>query len=291
MTVCSTLARTSGEPLAATAPHVRTWVALEQPGPWGRKALLDSHLDHALGRELTARTAGVPVTVVLIRRPGPHPDQHERFPRRLWVAHTGPDAEPWLQHAVIDDPAVLLDLDVAALAAGERPALGEPDTVPLLLVCTNARRDACCAVLGRPAVGTLAGRHPGRVWESSHLGGHRFAPTVLSLPDGFLYGGPDAPSLTLAACRGRTALPRPAQAAELAVLAAAGVDRPHALAVLGDGEQWRVLGPDGPVDVAVTPSALPPRRESCTGEEVGGTSYTAVLGAVSAAPWPRPRTS
>lgn len=290
MTVCSTLARTSGEPLAATAPHVRTWVVLEQPGPWGRKALLDSHLDRALGRELTARTAEVPVTVVLIRQPGPHADQHHRFPRQLWVAHTGPDAEPWLQHAVVDDPAVLLDLDLAALAAGQRPALGQPDTVPLLLVCTNARRDACCAVLGRPAVQTLAGRHPGRVWESSHLGGHRFAPTVLSLPDGFLYGGPHASSLTLDACRGRTALPRPAQAAELAVLAAAGVDRPRALEVVGAGEHWRVRGPDGPVEVTVTPSALAPRRESCTGEEVGGTSYTAVL-AVSAGPGPRPRTS
>jgi len=291
VTACSELARTTGEPLAATAPHVRTWVVLEQPGPWGRKALLDSHLDRALGRALTERTAGVPVTVVLIRRPGPHPDQHERFPRQLWLAHTGPDAEPWLQHAVVDDPAGLLDLDVAALAAGQRPALGAPDPDPLLLVCTNARRDACCAVLGRPAVATLAQGRPGRVWESSHLGGHRFAPTVLSLPDGFLYGGPDAAALSLGACRGRTALTRPAQAAELAVLSAAGAARPHALTVTGDHEQWRVHGPDGPVDVSVTPSPLAPRRESCTGEEVGGTDYTAVLGAVSAAPGPRPRTS
>ncbi len=151
MTVCSTLARTSGEPLAATAPHVRTWVVFEQPGPWGRKALLDSHLDRAIGRALTERTAGVPVTVVLIRRPGPHPDQHERIPRQLWLAHTGPDAEPWLQHAVVDDPAVLLDLDLSPRwpPGGGRPSgLRTPSRC-----CWSARTPA-----GTPAARSWAGR-------------------------------------------------------------------------------------------------------------------------------------
>ncbi len=292
MTTCSALARASAEPLGGTAPHARTWVALEQPGPWGRKALLASHLDRAVGQALTERTAGVAVTVVLIRRPGRHPDLHpgrSTTARQLWIAHTGPTTPPWLQHAVVDDPAVLLDLDLDALAAGQRPPIGVPDPELLVLVCTNARRDACCALLGRPAAEQLAGRY--RVWESSHIGGHRFAPTVLSLPDGFVYGGPDAGSLSVAACRGRTALPRPAQAAELAVLAAAGERRPHALAVSSAGDRWQVRGPDGSVEVAVTARSLPPRRESCTGEEVAGLAYTAAVGPVSAGLGSSPRTS
>ncbi len=57
-----------------------------------------------------------------------------------------------------------------------------------------------------------------QVWETSHTGGHRFAPTFVSLPDGYLFGGPDAASRSLDACRGRSSLTPAAQAAELAVL-------------------------------------------------------------------------
>ena len=55
---------------------------------------------------------------------------------------------------------------------------------PILLVCTNGRHDVCCAVRGRPVA--LAGQetHPGRVWECSHTGGHRFSPTGVLLPVG-----------------------------------------------------------------------------------------------------------
>jgi (2Fe-2S) ferredoxin len=34
----------------------------------------------------------------------------------------------------------------------------------------------------------LAERWPDRVWECSHVGGDRFAPNVVLLPDGFYYG-------------------------------------------------------------------------------------------------------
>ncbi len=174
---CSSFARTLAEPLAGTAPLARTWVALEQPGPWGPKALTESHLDPGLGAELTARAEGTGVTVVLVRRPGHHADPGTRRAaagttpgrppgqppgrapgRALWVAHTGD--EPWLVRATVEDPAVLAGLDFAALAAGTRPGLGEPDGGRLLLVCTNARRDECCALIGRPLAAELAAAHP-----------------------------------------------------------------------------------------------------------------------------------
>jgi hypothetical protein len=51
-------------------------------------------------------------------------------------------------------------------------------------VCTNAKRDVCCAVRGRPVALGAAAERPGRVWECSHTGGHRFAPTGVLLPHG-----------------------------------------------------------------------------------------------------------
>lgn len=273
---CSDLARAAAEPLAGTAPYARTWVAVEQPGPWGARALTASRLDPAVGRALADRTADLPVTVVLIRRPGHHADLGRPGPRTVLVAHTGP-GRPWLERGVLDDPAALLDIDVAALADGVRPGIGSLDDGPVVLVCTNSRRDACCALRGRPAVTELAAALPGRVWESSHLGGHRFSPTVLRLPDGFVFGGPGAARLDLAACRGRTALTRPAQAAELAVLAAQGVaPRGLVVAVEADG---RVGVRDGERrwSVRVDAQPLPDRPESCGAPDVPAVALRAVI--------------
>ncbi len=279
---CSALARSSLEPLAGSAPHTRAWVALEQPGPWGPRALTDSHLPARLGDRLTAAAESAGVTVVLVRRPGPHPDRHVEQPRALVVAGLGPDGRPWLETTRLARVDGVLDLDLAAIAAGRRPGLVADDE-RILLVCTNARRDQCCALLGRPVVERLAARWPGRVWESSHLGGHRFAPTVLSLPDGYVYGGPDAATLGLGACRGRSWLERSAQAAELAVLSAAGDTRPRPLeattleGTTNGGKRLRVVDGASTWSVEVVERALPPRPESCGQPPVPGVSYAAAV--------------
>jgi hypothetical protein len=286
---CSDLARALGEPLAGTASYAKAYVALEQPGPWGPKALLASHLDPAVGVALNDATADLPVTAVLVRQVGHHADHHVADrPRHAWVAWTG--TEPWLRHAVLDDPAEVLDLDLAALADGHQPVgFGAPDPERLLLVCTNARRDQCCALRGRPVATELAGRVPGRVWESSHLGGHRFAPSILSLPDGFVYAGDDGATLTVAASRGRTHLARPEQAAELAALTAWGEPAARALDVhVADG-RWVVSDPADPgrsplvVDVVEAPLE-PPRPESCGKEAVTSSAFAATVVRPAAGP-------
>lgn len=226
---CSVAGRDVGEPLAGSAPHAVGWIALEQPGPWGADALTQSHLDPRVGRELGALVDGTGVRMLLTRRPGHHADLHELvLTRTVWIASTLPGALA-LRRWEIDDPRALLDLDVAALGRGEIPDVGEPDDLPLLLVCTNAKRDRCCAIAARPAVDAAAVRHPGRVWECSHLGGHRYAPTALLLPHGFVLGRLDGPragdaldQATLGLVdplhlRGRSTWAAPAQAAECAV--------------------------------------------------------------------------
>ena len=57
------------------------------------------------------------------------------------------------------------------------------------LVCAHGRRDACCARLGLPLFDALnAQLLPTHLWQSSHLGGHRFAPNVVVLPVGIQLG-------------------------------------------------------------------------------------------------------
>jgi hypothetical protein len=64
---------------------------------------------------------------------------------------------------------------------------------PEVLVCGHGRRDACCGRWGTLLHVELAARWTGvRVWRCSHTGGHRFAPTAVTLPDGRAWAFADA---------------------------------------------------------------------------------------------------
>ena len=64
--------------------------------------------------------------------------------------------------------------------------------VPLVAVCAHGKHDQCCAVRGRAATAAIAARYPEFTWECSHLGGDRFAATMLVLPEGLCYGRVDS---------------------------------------------------------------------------------------------------
>ena len=257
---CSARSELVAEPLLGTAAYARAWVVLEQPGPWGRRALTQSHLDPELGAELDRRAAGADARVALVRRPGRHADTQDPRSFRLWVAWTQP-GQTWLLGGWITDPDRLRDLDWTALGAGDANAVAasvpelSPDDDPLLLVCTNGRRDVCCALRGRQLVDDVHDDLLGRVWESIHLGGHRFAPTALVLPHGTSHGrltaelaleimdGARRGLFVPAGYRGRTTYPKPAQAAEGAVRQHAnthGLDDLDVTTVDLAGDTWHV---------------------------------------------------
>ena len=222
---CAPTSAALGEPVAGTAPTATTWLVVEQPGPWGRQAIHESHLPAGLGAALDTRARGTGVSVLLARRPGHHADGHAATPQRAWLASARP-GRTWLRRLDLPDPSALLELDLHAAGAGTAPVQGMPEHEPLLLVCTNSRRDRCRAIDGRVEALDAAARFPGRVWECSHLGGHRFAPTALVPPGGFVHGrladGGAARVLAeavagrvdLATLRGRTCWTGPGQAAE-----------------------------------------------------------------------------
>ena len=232
---CSERSDAVAEPLAGTSPHAVAWVAIEQNGPWGPRALTDSHLDPAVGRALEDLGSRHQVRPSLIRRPGRHADDPTHASgRTVLVAYTFP-GHTWLLQGTVDKPDAVLGLDWSALELGDLAAVGRslpslrPADRPHLLVCTNGRRDVCCAVKGRPVALGAAVADPGCVWEVTHTSGHRFAPTAVLLPAGTLHGRLDAAVATrllraaergetvLDGSRGRSTWSPPAQAAELAV--------------------------------------------------------------------------
>ena len=282
--LCSTWCRELHEPLAGTAVVAAGWLVVEQPGPWGAKAPTQSHLDPAFGERIDKAAKEAGVRFGLIRSPGRHADAPPGLPsRQVYAACTVP-GRTWLLAGRIDEPEDLDRLDLDALATGDRDAVVAslptlaPLDQPVLLVCTNGKRDECCALLGRPIAQALRETAPGRVWESNHLGGHRFAPTTTLLPHGSMHGHLDAVTAArilaaadegrtvLTGLRGRSTWSKSGQVAEIAVRSATGEDRLDALVVTGqEGDAVTVAHHDGRSwTVTVTSSmADPPRPDSC----------------------------
>ena len=170
--------------MAGTASTVRSWLLLEDPDPGGGDALRDARLPERVGLELQRRCRAAGVRPLLIRRVSP--DAHALCGLACFAIRSGPEP-PWIERIRLENVADTLDLDLPALGGGIRPGF-EPVEGPLFLVCTHGRRDVCCAERGRPVAQALATAVPGATWESSHVGGDRFAGNLVAFPHGLYLG-------------------------------------------------------------------------------------------------------
>lgn len=281
------------EQLAGTAGQVeRGYLVVEDVGPWGRAGVSESGLGEVGAQlESSAKLAGVKT---LVMRATEREGRALPVRRRVFAAVHRP--APRLVAFSVGEPAELLDLALAAFAGELRGIHPEAVDVghPLLLVCTHAKRDQCCAIEGGPLARSLSRAHPGQVFECSHLGGHRFAPTALSLPDGAVYGRLDldsaATALQLAAdglveprwLRGVSGLAPAVQAADVALRIRLGLRGLHEVdvedAVGGDGHTVvRLRTSSGERWLArVEPHENPPRPASCGSAAAPSTSHRVV---------------
>jgi hypothetical protein len=255
---CALRAQLRGDPMLGTAFPAARLLLVEQPGPWGVRGLQDSRFpaDAAHALERTAEAAGVRIQT--IRRPG----RTARDQLRRWALVDTRDGQESLRWGSYAEPGELI-----ALPFDDAP--GEADPEPLYLVCAHSKHDTCCALRGRPVAAALEQLRPGRVWESSHVGGDRFAANVLVLPVGLLYGrvlpfaarefiaAAEAGEVIGALLRGRVGLPAPAQAALAFAHEHLALRRRHDLRVVATtplgagGSVVRLQGPHGALDVTV----------------------------------------
>lgn len=232
---CSLHSQAAGEPLVGTATRVDIWFALTYNGEWGAKALAESSLPQRVKAHLAAAESFLAnARVQFIKQPGRDPD-----PLRLYVAHAKPGFER-LYRFDLASYQDLLALDLTHIARADPAFDSYLSGERLHLVCVNGRRDKCCARFGVPVYDALAKLGGDSVWQTTHLGGHRFAPTVVFLPHGIHYGRvqpADAPALldaydraelVLANLRGRSGYDASVNAAETYLRQRLG------LAALGD---------------------------------------------------------
>jgi hypothetical protein len=216
---------------AGTATEAAHWLLVEDPSPWGAQAVEAADWYPMVRDAIAEWTDAVPdLRVQLIRRGLTTWDTPGRI--RCLAVRAGP--QPVVRRWSLDahrDLAALPVVDALRAAPDD-----EADFEPLVLTCVNGRRDACCAKWGRPVAQAAAETAPEDAWHTSHLGGHRFAPTALVLPHGTHYGWlrpDDLPELVAAhrrgqlydldRVRGAVHQPRPVQAADLALRSRSGI--------------------------------------------------------------------
>ena len=182
---CSELSQANGEALAATASRLDHWLLVEYRGLWARDELGASLLSDAVKAHLRAQLGRLRrARLLFIRRP------ERRGRTALAVAYgTTSERDSWFRSLEVDGYDDLLELELAAMVEGSAAPAGEPLAHPLFVVCTHGKRDPCCARFGRPLYeGLREAADEDWVWQSTHVGGDRFAGNVVCLPEGVYYG-------------------------------------------------------------------------------------------------------
>jgi len=280
---CSDIAREGAVGIHGSATEATHWLCIEHPSPWAARELSSGSLPVSLVRQIDRWESARPgLRVQAIRR------EVRQFDREGEVTVLLASSERGTRHLRrIRMPSLesVAELDVPTLLTAD-PSTGPGRRLnePVVLTCTNGKRDACCALKGRVFHEAMAEVQPAAAWQATHLGGHRFAPTAVVLPFGHQYGwldAADAPDLwqdavkghvwQLDRYRGWTAQPRPAQAAAIALrqrmetLAADDIAVTSVLERSSDAWQVDLTGGDRPYRAWVqrrTGRALP---KSCGG--------------------------
>jgi len=205
---CAVTASQTGEDAIGTAGHFQTYVLIECPYPWAANVFDSAHIPAALRQLIAAVRSQRSVQFLAINRPA---TQSKQSATRLLIYDA---INPLLYEKGSPTPLltgyrgfefVLDDLNQAVeclKSYWQGLNLGNPIThIKDVLICTHGMRDKCCARFGQPFYKALEQRiaqvpfSDVRVWRVSHIGGHRFAPTAIVVPEGRYYARLTVPAL------------------------------------------------------------------------------------------------
>lgn len=256
---CADHSRENGEPLGATASRIDRWFLIEYRGLWTKDAVAGSGLSDQVKARLREQARAVPNgRVLFVRRP-----DRRRAETLLVFTVDSREGNERLRRFDLESHEDLRELDLLDEESGT------PVENPLFLICTHGKHDPCCARYGRPLYEGLRDEaEEDWVWQTTHIGGDRFAGNLVCLPEGVYYGRADRVDAAgildehlggrvfLDLYRGRSIHPFAVQAAERAVREETGLVGIHDLVLRRanrEGETWRVTfvagGAEHEVDV------------------------------------------
>lgn len=205
--LCADSSREAGEPLSGTGSQYRVWMLLEYRPNWHPKATkqgnntinpgLQSHINEALEQVGDAR-------FLFIR-------QLERKAGALRCFFIFADELVPRAYALdLNRYEDLLSHPLSDMLSG-RVDEQYRHNEPVYAVCVHKERDRCCGTYGWSVYNALRELAGGQVWQSTHIGGHRFAATMVAFPHGTYYGrleGDDVASIIGAENQANIYLPR-----------------------------------------------------------------------------------
>jgi hypothetical protein len=182
---CSVLSRNSAEPLAGSAPFARHFVFITWPKKYWQYEALEAKGGFPQGLKKWMKEQSEvngKISIRLVSRAGLSQDKVEIYiyPEKYCYSNVLPS----------QIPAVLESYFRDGITAAFSPAPIEGEQI---FICTHGRHDKCCAKFGQELADKMR-YHVSRqktaveVWDSSHLGGHRFAATMIDFPTGRAYG-------------------------------------------------------------------------------------------------------
>jgi len=160
-----------------TAGHHDIFIAVECAGPWPRD--VNEIPDLCSAGELGARAR---VVVVTPRRDGASGRLVTIWRRSSEIGSESP-AMVGIDHLLAPDTNLADEL--LGVIDGTSASITSRDPAPRdIFICSHGRRDRCCGRMGVQLQQSTSDRWADvRVRRSSHLGGHRFAPTAVTMPD------------------------------------------------------------------------------------------------------------
>ena len=249
----SIISTTRSDALIGTAVSADTFILIEAAQPWSKPALLSEDVPESLRqvvKPLLVSGSAVRVHLIANEQTPTHTRRRILVFSRAVPSQAGLTQPTAVKRVAKDYKAWEIQVDTPEAMA---PALSRflhnsvrtevrdswrirPITryAPRhLAICTHASHNECCGLYGYPFYQAAIARiqqlgltQQIQPWQISHIGGHRFAPTLIDFPQGRYYGDLDEGSLEcllkqtgeiaplLSTYRGWSLLPKPLQILE-----------------------------------------------------------------------------
>lgn len=200
---CSLVSKANKEDLIGTAGTCDYWLIMEFPQPWPQDIFQEDPRIKpltSLFQELIVKH-GINLRPMLIARDREY--SHRGFTRMLYYYRpTKMFSQFEKQEFVVPEgEATALVTEILKQLTQQPNDLSkfqqyqrQTSHIRELMVCTHAQVDLACGRFGTPLYRRLRKEYAPvsngklRVWQTTHFGGHQFAPTLVDLPQGCLWG-------------------------------------------------------------------------------------------------------
>lgn len=193
--LCSVVSKAAGDDPAGNATPFDAYLGVEIATPWRGDVTESKHFPEGLRNAIEGVWQAGPIGKFTGLMPDPEYSRQGHTRVLFMKKPEGPFAAyeklEYLLPVAEVIPFVKTLAKLEGLSSFERY---REDTAHVrdILVCTHGSRDVCCGKFGYSIYNMLRFKHaaPGslRIWRTSHIGGHRFAPTLMDLPEGRYWG-------------------------------------------------------------------------------------------------------